>query len=323
MADILLYNAIAKGTRDMRVSLGEPATAQEVLVDPLYYTEWPNLIPKLATCAAEPVCVYDNVSGYFRCGGCCLWTVPAGATKVRFELWGAGSGSGAANCCGHYPWGPNGAYASVIMTAVPGCQYTLCAGCAHCYKQYCCSTCDVSGGSSYVTGFGLTNLCAQGGCGEYCTVMSYANPGQPICRYQGLGQSQAGMCICGGWSMCFSNSCASCAALPRAYIPTRTYYGSSTTGTVFGIPSMSSADCWNTDNYGCICSAPVLLPNGNVSAIICDSYSSGQCCGNRCAACTGAYQWPGLGGAWTHSMGGNTDNYGDWGRTGMVKVSWC
>lgn len=323
MADILLYNALAKSTRDMRVDLGEPATVTEALLDPTIYTSWPTIFAPLATCAATPLCVYDNVSGYFRCGGCCLWTVPAGATKVRFEVWGAGSGSGSPNCCGHYPWGPNGAYATVTMTAVPGCQYTLCAGCACATQSYCCCSSNYEGRDSYVTGFGLTNFCAQGACGEYCTVMQYQNPGQPFCRYQGLGQSQAGMCICGGWSMCFSNSCASCAALPRAFVTARTYYGSSTTGTVLGYPSMTSADCWNTDNYGNICSAPIMLPNGTVSTPVNDCYTSGTCCGYRCAACAGGTCYPGQGGAWTHAMGGNTGVYGDWGRTGMVKVSWC
>lgn len=323
MADILLYNAISKSTRDLRVDLGEPANAQAVLQNPAGYDLWAQLIPKLTTCAAPPVCVYDASSGYFRCGGCCLWTVPAGATKVRFELWGAGSGSGAPNCCGHYPFGPNGAYASVIMDAVPGCEYTLCAGCAHCCLLYCCQNTDVSGCKSYVTGYGLTNFCAEGGCGQYCTVMEYVNPGQPSCRYQGIGQSQAGMCICGGWSMCFSNSCASCAPITRAFIPTRTFYGSSTTGTVVGLSSMTSADCWSTDNYGCICSAPILLPNGTVSSVICNGYTSGTCCGVRCAACAGGPCYPGMGGYWTHAMGGSTEIYGDFGRTGMVKVSWC
>ena len=323
MADILLYNAIAKSTRDMRVDLGEPATVSAALAIPSLYTEWPNIIPKLTTCAACPVCVYDSTSGYFRDGKCCLWTVPNGATKVRFELWGAGSGSGSPNCCGHYPWGPNGAYASVIMNATPGCQYTLCAGAACSCQSYCCCGGNLEGGTSYVTGFGLSNFCAMGGCGQYCGVMCYANPGKPVCRYQGVGQDYAGMCICGGWSMCFSNSCASCAPLTRAFIPTRTFYGTSTSGTVVGYHSMTSADCWDTNNYGCICSAPILLPNGTVSPIICDSYTSGTCCGYRCAACSGGPQYPGLGGGWTHAMGGNTGIYGDWGRTGMVKVSWC
>jgi len=321
MPDILLYNAFAKSTKSLRTDIGEPATISAALADPNYYTQWPTLIPKLTT--ANNLCVYDT-SGYFRCGACCLWTVPAGATKVRFELWGAGSGSGAPNCCGHYPWGPNGAYASVIIDATVGCQYTLCAGCASATQQCCRSCNDVSGCKSFVTGHRLTNFCAEGGCGQYCTVMQYANPTSPnICRYQGTGQNLAGMCICGGWSMCFSSSCASCAPLLRAFVPTRTFYGTATGSTVYGYSSMASADCWDTNNSGCICSAPILLPNQSVSDIYCDSYTSNTCCGGRCFACSGFRQLPGLGGIWTHTAGGCTSVFGDYGRTGMVKVSWC
>lgn len=325
MADILLYNAFAEQTRALRVASGEPSDVQAfICANPSRYDLWPSLFPKLTTNNA--ICVYDSASGFYRCGGSCTWTVPAGATRVRFELWGAGSGSGSPNCCGHYPWGPNGAYATVIINAVPGCQYTLCAGCAHCCCLYCCQTTDVSGCPSYVTGFGLTNFCAQGGCGEYCTVMCYANPGNPFCRYQGLGQAYAGMCICGGWSMCFSNSCASCSPLPRAFVLARTFYGTATTGTVLGYPSMTSADCWDTNNYGCICSAPQLLPTGVVSTVICDGYTSGTCFGCRCNAALGnatICTTPGLGGGWAHAMGGSVNLYGGVGTTGMVKVSWC
>jgi hypothetical protein len=321
MADILIYNALAAGTQSFRVALGEPASLATVLSNPSNYTLWPTLIPKITTCAATPVCVYDSGT-YFRDGKCCLWTVPTGATRVRFELWGAGSGSGAPHCCGHYPWAPTGAYASVIMTAVPGCQYTLCAGAANSCQMYCCGTTDISGCPSYVTGSGLTNYCAQGGCGEMCSMMDFINPGIQRCRYQALGASTQGMCICGGWSTCGA-SCASCGLIPRTSITTKTYYGTSTTGTVLGIPSMSSAECWDSNIYGCSCSPVVMLPSGLVSAPICDSWSSGTCCGCRCAACSGYYQYPGFGGAWTHAMGGSASVYGDWGRTGMVKVSWC
>lgn len=322
MADILLYNAFAKASLSLRSEIGEPATLNAFLAgDPERSASWPTLIPKLNT--ANALCVYDT-SPLFRSGACCLWTVPAGATKVRFELWGAGSGSGAPICCGHYPWGPSGAYASVIIDATVGCQYTLCAGCAHCCNLCCGAANDVSGCKSFVTGHRLTNFCAEGGCGQYCTVMCYANPAQPLynCRYQGRGNCVAGMCICSGWSMCFSNSCASCGVLPRAFVPTRTFYGTATGGTVVGFPSMASADCFDTNNYGCICSTMTLLPNGTVSTIYCDSYDSANCCGPRCAGCVGR-QVPGLGGIWTHAMGGGTGICGDWGRTGMVKVSWC
>jgi hypothetical protein len=107
--------------------------------------------------------VYDATYG--RCNACCLWTVPGGAQFLRFQMWGAGALSQGAACyCGISIPGSSGAYASVIIPAVPGCQYTLCAGCA-----MCCLA-DMSNGSttgsgcaSYVTGYGLSGVCADGG----------------------------------------------------------------------------------------------------------------------------------------------------------------
>ena len=321
MADILLYNAIAKSTRDIRVDLGEPASAAAVLSNPSCGSLWPQIIPKLTT--SNVLCIYDSASGYFRCGGCCLWTVPDNTTKVRFELWGAGSGSAAGNCCGFAPWGANGAYASMIIDATPGCQYTLCAGCAHCFQLYCTQSCDVSGGASYVTGDGVTNLCADGGCWNLCRNMEMVH-GQSCYRFQAPGNQQAGGCICSGQWVCNDSGCATCGIVPYAFDSTRKGYGTSTrNGTLYQIPTMWSSVCWDTNFYGCVCNAPIMKPDGTISAIAVHGFTSGTCCGNRCMACTGSYCWPGQGGVWTHVMGGTTELYADWGRTGMVKVSWC
>lgn len=322
MADILLYNAVAKNSRNLRVALGEPASVQALLDNPNCLPLVPTLIPTLTT--SNTLCVYDSTTAFFRCGGCCLWTVPAGATKVRFELWGAGSGTGPGNCCGHTPWGANGAYGSVIITAVPGCQYTLCAGCAHAALVYCTQNCDVSGCQSFVTGYGLTNYCADGGCHSIGRNMQMLH-GQTCCRYQAKGFTSAGGCLCGSYAnwICNGNGCASCGIIPRVYDTDKKVYGTSTTGTVFGIASMYSSDCYDTNFYGCHCSTPTMLPTGTLSTPCCGGYTSGTCCGAPRMACTGVLCNPGQGGSFLHVMGGNTENYGDWGRTGMVKVSWC
>ena len=322
MADILLYNAISKSTRDLRVDLGEPADPQTVLGNAACAALWPTIIPKLTT--SNALCVYDNVSGYFRCGGCCLWTVPANTTKVRFEMWGAGAGSSAGNCCGLAPWGQNGAYASMIVNATPGSQYTLCAGCAHCFQLYCTYSCDVSGGSSYVSGPGVTNLCATGGCWNIARHMTLLH-GQTCCRYQALANQVAGGCICDGQWICNGGSCATCGIVPFVADPDRKGYGTSTIGGVlYQVPAMYPSLCYDTNFYGCICNAPIMKPDGTVSALCTQGYTSGTCCGaSRCGACTGSWCWPGQGGIWTHVMGGTTELYADWGRTGMVKVSWC
>ena len=321
MADILLYNAIAKSSHKLRVAVGEP-TFEQLFSNPNCFAVAATVIPKLTT--ANALCVYDSASGYFRCGGCCLWTVPANTTKVRFELWGAGAGTGAGNCCSHSPWGANGAYASVIIDAVPGCQYTLCAGCAHAHQIYCTQTCDVSGCQSFVTGFGLTNFCADGGCHSLARNMLMLH-GQTCCRYQAKGNTVAGGCICGANAdhICNGNGCASCGIITRVYDTNKKGYGTATTGTVYQFPSTYASDCYDTNFYGCHCSTPTILPNGNVSTPCCGGYTSGTCCGYVRSACNSVLCNPGQGGSFTHVMGGNTENYGDWGRTGMVKVSWC
>lgn len=327
MSDILLYNAIAASNQALKEAMGEPKGGRQgVLSNPDCFTLWSSAVVSLPT-ESGSVCVYDNATGYFRCGNCCLWTVPAGTTKVRFQLWGAGAGTGAGLCCGGSGWGANGAYASVVINAVPGCQYTLCGGCAHAHQSYCTQCCDVSGCKSFVTGYGVTNLCADGGCASLFRQMTMLQGGAECCRYQGKLQQISGACICGGsisnW-VCFSNSCASCAPITRVADTARKGYGTALTGRVYQIPSMYHADCFNTDFYGCICTSPVLLPTGALSCVCCLSYSSGTCCGATVrGACGGCACFPGLGGSYTHIMGGNTELYADWGRTGMVKVSWC
>ena len=103
------------------------------------------------------------------CGASCTFTVPSDAALIRFQLWGAGGGSGAPQCCGHSSHGATGAYASVIIPATPGCEYTICAGCA--YKCFPTSANQgrEPGCQSYVQGYGLQNFCAAGGGGRMGT----------------------------------------------------------------------------------------------------------------------------------------------------------
>ena len=103
-----------------------------------------------------------DTTSYKRCNASCNWTVPAGVTCARFQVWGAGGGSGTGCCCGGSPNGGNGAYASIIMPVTAGQTYALCAGCAYCcYTERAQMTAD--GDASYVQGQGLTNFCAEGG----------------------------------------------------------------------------------------------------------------------------------------------------------------
>jgi hypothetical protein len=118
------------------------------------------------------VCVYDAT--YFTNGNSCTWTVPAGATKARFELWGPGGSSGSTNCCGVTPAGATGTWIGFTIPVTAGCSYTLCAAssndfCPYCIgcTQYAQACCNGSCYSSYATGYGLCNICARGGCTDF------------------------------------------------------------------------------------------------------------------------------------------------------------
>jgi len=102
-------------------------------------------------------------------GKCCQWTVPAGVTRVVFELWsggGGGPGHTCCNCCSFAIGGAGGNYAVKSITTAPGCQYTICAGGSwRCEQSH---TCDAGEGcTSYVNGYNLSNFCVVGGCGGW------------------------------------------------------------------------------------------------------------------------------------------------------------
>jgi hypothetical protein len=126
-------------------------------------------------------------------GKCCLWTVPAGAKRVTFELWGGGGGGAghACLCCYHQEiHGSGGGYAVKTIATTEGCQYTICAGGVWPCVRSC--ACTAGGGCmSYVTGYNLSNFCVNGGCGGWrCTTAEAWNP----C----WGDTCIGTCAAGG-----------------------------------------------------------------------------------------------------------------------------
>lgn len=327
MSDILLHNAIAKGTRDMRVNLlGAPTELAPLLNNPNCYPIWASLPPKIPTPAGN-LCVYD-AGAFFRGGGTCTWTVPAGITKARFELWGAGAGSQGGNCCSHGPIGNSGSYASVCMTVTPGTAYVLCAGAASTVVSCCEVSCDISGCPSYVTGPGLTNFCALGGCANLLYTMCQIGNVTAVAnnRYagHGYGWGSTGVQICGdGFGAMRNTNTRTFGVLRRDFLRATSFFGTATNATVYGLKSQNAAMMAQYDMYGCVCTYSLPLPSGAMSPIVCESFSSGTCQGSRCAACLGYALIPGHGGWWTNIQGGSTNGTGDWGRTGMVKVSWA
>lgn len=110
--------------------------------------------------------VYNtNVGNVTNGGQCCLWTVPAGVTWAKFEVFGGGGDGGGACCCQQpAKGGGSGSYARKTIRVVPGQSYTLCAGGSGCCSQNNCGT---NGFPSYACGgvtYGLC-LCASGGEG--------------------------------------------------------------------------------------------------------------------------------------------------------------
>lgn len=135
-------------------------------------------------------------------GASCSWTVPSGTYNVVFEIWGGGGGGGnsgpVCDCCQRGGPGSGGGYSKASIATTPGTVYSICAGAAGVSSQgwgsYCGICCDgCPGGTSYITGTGLSNFCATGGLGgksDFNTVC-YAGCGcnfysqTPGCGYGG------------------------------------------------------------------------------------------------------------------------------------------
>lgn len=149
---------------------------------------------------------YDN--NYCRNALCC-WVVPAGVTRLTFEIWGGGGGGAGSCCCSWGIPGGAGAYArktvcSTTMGGLAGCAYQLFPG----YPTCCAPTmgCGFQGCTTYITGYGLSNFCAEGGK-PGC---SYCWPFYPYqCNPIFTGKCQAGWsqgfscCWYGQWCACY------------------------------------------------------------------------------------------------------------------------
>ncbi len=275
-------------------------------------------------------------------GANCTWTVPAGVTCARFQVWGAGMGSNPGCCCGGSPGGANGAYAEMTIKVTPGDNYTICAGCAQ--QACCCSAYDPGYGCmSYVTGNGICCLKADGEfcynthcesfrCVNVCTGSSGGG-----CWYWGSQYcTNAGHCWCSRSDYC-AVGCSTCGVVP-VYGNCWTsgggqYCNCATTaceiagmsGETMGHRGLIGGGCFDTNHYGYHIRPPVIdadtgLMRADSQGCYCLPMAGGQCCG-------GVYSisWsnhPGMGGHATHVMGGSNQFYGAPGKGGMVQVSW-
>jgi hypothetical protein len=280
--------------------------------------------------------IVDTASGYCRCGVSCLWTVPAGASFARFEIWGAGAASKGNACCGLTMPGGSGAYASVILPVVPGCQYQICAGCALC----CCYYCDTSGLTagqgcmSFVTGYGLSNFCADGGdphpgnwlynaarggaggTGGYCIIQNNSN-----CGKISTGVVY-GYCMCQWGGFCFAGSCTSHDMFCQPTISGRRGYGNLTIPATRGCHFVTSApgmfgaslaaSTW--DSYRYFINPPIV----NLTCATCNNCYLATTMGGCSPS---AFPFPSRGGIGGNVCAGNM-SYGLPGGGGLVCIYW-
>ena len=267
-----------------------------------------------------------DTSGYYRCGGSCTWTVPAGATKARFQIWGAGGGANKPPCCcGHTPFGSTGAYASVIVPVSAGWTYTLCAGCAYCCYGYTTENHRRwSGHCSFVQGCKLCNLCASGGQGSLGTWM--AMTGAPCtCRFHYYTNGN-GMRYCNqGSDWCWDGENSQGEV---GYIAGAGYHGNikdiaepTAENVVYGLRGIWPNNCWDGNHYGYEIHPPTWDGDKVNDSTCCVQYTSGNCCGCQCSAwAMDCIRFPGAGAWGSHAMGGGNGLYGDSGKFGMVHV---
>jgi hypothetical protein len=211
------------------------------------------------------VCNGSNSPG--NGGACCLWTVPSGVYWVTFEMWGGGGGGSGACCCMGGGGGGSGGYAVKTVcssTGLAGCQYSICAAQTSCVTPGAGAKSGYRGCVSYVTGYGLSNFCAEGG-----------SSGDAIC-FWGFGCytccSMTPCCTTAiGGDVCIPGYMGSaqqsyfCGAYALAYTPTAA-------ATISG-PLIGANGC---NVWGCGNNLPPVPGMGGWSATV---YGGGCCCG--------------------------------------------
>ena len=331
MSNAILYNnvlaTLEKLSNDAKKETGlsdeDIATLQRANPD-----NWATLIPKIddtglpsdeATASAGVFCVWDPL--YNRCCASCTWTVPAGASRVNFQIWGSGGGSSSGCCCGGHPGGSTGEFKSIIMDVTPGEVYCLCTGCVNCCFGYHGGI-QITGACACIQGPGITCLGTNYGCGTLCswkcsieqgltlgyspTSQKYVQfkdgqyrlcyPASPLTRFFAPQQTSgaAGGCFCNsGYDYCFDNSCASCGEMP--YIishctPTPLAIDSARNVECGFIPKRWNVMCYDSNHYGYVIYAPTVCfgPTGPttqkaVGSDCCFTFTSGNCCGYNCS----------------------------------------
>jgi len=333
-------------------------------------------INKITPITGTSICVYDATSGSLCLGASCTFTVPSTTCVVQFQMWGAGGGTTSGYCCAVYPFGAVGAYGIVQLcgTVVAGCQYIVCAGATGCNVggSLCASTYGACGFPSFVTGAGLTGICADGGynscCAITCSNLCVGVQSSSSCKYTLATYPCGGQYICQDGSLCAGSACCTGGFIPYAYLGA-TYHGTIASGygygpssySMYGIPSVFGCNCM-CGMCGVFLSPPLVKYDHTFGCFHCFCFTLGQtyycdqtrsfntcnwqCGASGVCACLGnaSYQGvmygsyagastacgsflcvPGFGGMPSYYNGVNClcCSTGDYGRAGMVRITYC
>lgn len=130
----------------------------------------------------------------------CNWVIPTGVTGVTFEIWGGGGGGASGNCdCDcrtRTGAGAGGGYSSITIPVTPGSVYAMTIGnggvASNGYGGPTSSgnSRGCNGGTTYITGTGLSNFCAEGGQGGYSNITH--NCYSCACQFDGGGTAYGG-----------------------------------------------------------------------------------------------------------------------------------
>lgn len=292
---------------------------------------WNALCQCLLICKNSNACGLKvcDTSGYYRCGACCLWTVPAGVTFAQFQLWGPGGGAGSACCCGGSFFGPTGAYVVAGIPVTAGATYTICAGCAYCCYASAVASTGLIGGSSFVTGTNINTLCAPSGisCVIFYNASQCSSANSSCCVW--WNQATKGYpspgCICsctGSWEFCGGTSTTTAADYSFSCITRPSAVVSGTGSYAYGIPGMYPKWSLSGGMVGSTTAAPIF---GFTTTSMCQQCFTGTTCGgcSPFAAVSGYMQIPGQGGWASTVFGGCSPTSGDAGRMGMVCITYC
>lgn len=140
----------------------------------------PVAIPANKVWKIESIAKLNNPSTYtsttFSVAGTYTWFVPACAELICIEMWGGGGGGGYGSVYNSANWrtgggGAGGGFGSQCFTVTPGATYTVVVGAG--------GGSDVIGGTSSVTGTGISMSATGGAPGIAASYPNSGTPGTP------------------------------------------------------------------------------------------------------------------------------------------------